>query len=69
MERVKRPVLERRQAEFDLNPQDRSGRRVAYFEQVEVTYGKQAVLRGIRSNRIRRENRADGLERRGKQRF
>lgn len=46
MERVKRPVLERRQAEFDLNPQDRSGRRVAYFEQVEVTYGKQAVLRG-----------------------
>ncbi|OIA99991.1 ABC transporter ATP-binding protein [Paenibacillus sp. LC231] len=46
MERVKRPVLERRQAEFDLNPQDRSGRRVAYFEQVEVSYGKQAVLRG-----------------------
>lgn len=46
MERVKRPVLERRQAEFDLNPQDRSGRRVAYFEQVEVSYGNQAVLRG-----------------------
>lgn len=46
MERVKRPVLERRQADFDLNPQDRSGRRVAYFEQVEVSYGKQAVLRG-----------------------
>lgn len=46
MERVKRPVLERRQADFDLNPQDRSGRRVAYFEQVEVSYGSQAVLRG-----------------------
>lgn len=46
MERVKRPVLERRQADFELNPQDRSGRRVAYFEQVEVSYGKQAVLRG-----------------------
>ncbi|MCT1397731.1 ATP-binding cassette domain-containing protein [Paenibacillus sp. p3-SID867] len=46
MERVKRPVLERRQADFDLNPQDRSGRRVAYFEQVKVSYGKQAVLRG-----------------------
>ncbi|OME96284.1 MULTISPECIES: ribosomal protection-like ABC-F family protein [Paenibacillus] len=46
MERVKRPVLERRQADFELNPQDRSGRRVAYFEQVEVSYGNQAVLRG-----------------------
>ncbi|MGG3311562.1 ribosomal protection-like ABC-F family protein [Paenibacillus lautus] len=46
IERVKRPVLERRQADFELNPQDRSGRRVAYFEQVEVSYGNQAVLRG-----------------------
>ncbi|RAR45518.1 ribosomal protection-like ABC-F family protein [Paenibacillus sp. MDMC362] len=46
MERVKRPVLERRQADFELNPQDRSGRRVAYFEQVEVSFGNQAVLRG-----------------------
>lgn len=46
MEQVKRPVLERRQADFDLNPQDRSGRRVAYFEQVEVAYGDQRVLRG-----------------------
>lgn len=46
MERVKRPVLERRQADFELNPQDRSGRRVAYFEQVEVSYGNQSVLRG-----------------------
>ncbi|GIO97910.1 ABC transporter ATP-binding protein [Paenibacillus lautus] len=46
MERVKRPVLERRQADFELNPQDRSGRRVAYFEQVEASYGNQAVLRG-----------------------
>jgi len=46
MERVKRPVLERRQAEFELNPHDRSGRRVASFEQVEVSYGNQAVLSG-----------------------
>lgn len=46
MERVKRPVLERRQADFELNPQDRSGRRVAYFDQVKVSYGNQAVLRG-----------------------
>lgn len=46
MERVKRPVLERRQAEFELDPHDRSGRRVASFEQVEVSFGNQAVLRG-----------------------
>ncbi|MCM3256444.1 ABC-F family ATP-binding cassette domain-containing protein [Paenibacillus lautus] len=46
MEKVKRPVLERRQADFELHPQDRSGRRVAYFEQVEVRYGNQAVLGG-----------------------
>lgn len=46
MEKVKRPVLDRRQADFELHPQDRSGRRVAYFEQVEVRYGNQAVLEG-----------------------
>ncbi|WP_456289673.1 ABC-F family ATP-binding cassette domain-containing protein [Paenibacillus sp. AK002] len=46
MEKVKRPVLDRRQADFELHPQDRSGRRVAYFEQVEVRYGNQAVLGG-----------------------
>lgn len=46
MEKVKRPVLERRQADFELHPQDRSGRRVAYFDQVEVRYGNQAVLGG-----------------------
>ncbi|MGG3282791.1 ribosomal protection-like ABC-F family protein [Paenibacillus solani] len=46
MEQVKRPVMERRQAEFELDPHDRSGRRVASFEQVEVSYGNQAVLRG-----------------------
>lgn len=46
MEKVKQPVLDRRQADFELHPQDRSGRRVAYFEQVEVRYGNQAVLGG-----------------------
>lgn len=46
MERIKRPVMERRQAEFELNLHDRSGRRVASFEQVEVSFGDQAVLRG-----------------------
>ncbi|KOP64145.1 ABC transporter ATP-binding protein [Bacillus sp. FJAT-18019] len=46
MERVKRPVMERRGAEFDLDPYDRSGRRVVSFEQVEVSFGNQAVLRG-----------------------
>lgn len=47
MEQVKRPVLERRNADFDVRPTDRTGRRVAVIEQVEKAYGERPILRGI----------------------
>jgi ATPase subunit of ABC transporter with duplicated ATPase domains len=47
MEQVKRPVLERRNAEFDVRPTDRTGKRVAILEQVEKSYGEREILRGI----------------------
>ncbi|XOI99269.1 ribosomal protection-like ABC-F family protein [Paenibacillus polymyxa] len=46
-EQVKRPVLERRNAEFDVRPTDRTGKRVAILEQVEKSYGEREILRGI----------------------
>ncbi|WP_106768286.1 ribosomal protection-like ABC-F family protein [Paenibacillus faecalis] len=45
MERIKRPILERRQAEFDLDIQDRSGRRALVFEQLQKSYGTDCVLK------------------------
>lgn len=47
MEQVKRPVLERRNAEFDVHPTDRTGKRVAVLEQVEKSYGEREILRGV----------------------
>lgn len=47
IERIKRPVLERRQAEFALDSQDRSGRRVAMFEQLKKSYGNHSILKDI----------------------
>ncbi|OMF08535.1 ABC transporter ATP-binding protein [Paenibacillus amylolyticus] len=47
MEQVKRPVLERRNAEFDVRPTDRTGKRVAVLEQVEKSYGEREILRGV----------------------
>ncbi|WP_127537431.1 ribosomal protection-like ABC-F family protein [Paenibacillus illinoisensis] len=47
MEQVKRPVLERRNADFDVRPTDRTGRRVAVIEQVEKAYGERPILRGV----------------------
>ncbi|WP_091012584.1 MULTISPECIES: ABC-F family ATP-binding cassette domain-containing protein [Paenibacillus] len=47
MEQVKRPVLERRNAEFDVRPTDRTGKRVAVLEQVEKSYGEREILSGI----------------------
>lgn len=47
MEQVKRPVLERRNAEFDVRPTDRTGKRVAVLEQVEKSYGEREILCGI----------------------
>ncbi|MFE6074617.1 ribosomal protection-like ABC-F family protein [Paenibacillus sp. NPDC057886] len=47
MEQVKRPVLERRNADFDVRPTDRTGKRVAVMEQVEKAYGERQILRGV----------------------
>lgn len=47
MEQVKRPVLERRNADFDVRPTDRTGKRVAVLEQVEKSYGEREILSGI----------------------
>jgi ATPase subunit of ABC transporter with duplicated ATPase domains len=46
MELIKRPVLERQSADFDLNPQDRSGRRVVRFENLHKAYAGQTILAG-----------------------
>ncbi|MCR8842227.1 ATP-binding cassette domain-containing protein [Paenibacillus sp. SC116] len=44
MEVVKRPVLERKAAEFDLVPLDRSGRQVILFEGLTKTFEGRAIL-------------------------
>lgn len=47
MDRIKRPVLERQSAEFGLNPQERSGRRVLQFEGIVKAYGGRQILQGV----------------------
>jgi len=44
MEKIKRPVLERKAAEFELNPLDRSARRVIEFSGVRKQYGDRVIL-------------------------
>ncbi|WP_138752815.1 ribosomal protection-like ABC-F family protein [Paenibacillus sinopodophylli] len=44
LERVKRPVLERKTADFELSPLDRSGRRVITFEKVTKRFGQRTLL-------------------------
>lgn len=46
MEAVKRPVLERKTADFELSPLDRSGRKVVAFEGVMKRFGENAILNG-----------------------
>ncbi|SCY84841.1 ATPase components of ABC transporters with duplicated ATPase domains [Paenibacillus polysaccharolyticus] len=47
MEQIKRPVLERRHADFDVRPTDRTGKRVAVLEDVEKRYGDRDILQGV----------------------
>ncbi|MCU6798200.1 ATP-binding cassette domain-containing protein [Paenibacillus sp. WQ 127069] len=47
MQRVKRPVLEQKTADFGLVPLDRSGNRVVSFEAVSKSYGSRDVLSGV----------------------
>ncbi|MBD0379433.1 ribosomal protection-like ABC-F family protein [Paenibacillus sedimenti] len=44
MEKLKRPVLDPKAADFDLRPDDRSGKRVIRFEDVSKRYGSKTVL-------------------------
>ncbi|MBB3110739.1 ATPase subunit of ABC transporter with duplicated ATPase domains [Paenibacillus phyllosphaerae] len=45
MEKLKRPVMDRRHAEFGIQQADRSGKRVLHFEAVNKAYGEKQVLR------------------------
>jgi ATP-binding cassette subfamily F protein 3 len=44
MEKLKRPAVDRREAEFELKPVDRSGKRVVEFDGVSKNYGDKMVL-------------------------
>lgn len=46
MEAVKRPVLERKTADFELSPLDRSGRKVINFDGVTKQFGDRMILDG-----------------------
>jgi len=46
MEKVKRPAIDRREAEFGLNPSERSGKQVVSFEGVSKRYGPATILDG-----------------------
>ncbi|MFF2481456.1 ATP-binding cassette domain-containing protein [Paenibacillus sp. NPDC058071] len=46
MEKVKRPVMERKTAGFDLSPTDRSAKRVLSFEGLRKQFGPRLLLEG-----------------------
>lgn len=46
MDPLKRPVLQRRTAEFDAQPSERSGKRVIALEGVRKRYGERHILQG-----------------------
>jgi ATP-binding cassette subfamily F protein 3 len=47
MEKLKRPAVNRKEAEFELRPSERSGKQVVILDGVEKQYGSKAVLVGI----------------------
>lgn len=47
MERIKRPVLERRSAEFDLQPAERSGQEVLVLKGLSKRYGDRVLLNQV----------------------
>ncbi|OXS57666.1 ABC transporter ATP-binding protein [Cohnella sp. CIP 111063] len=46
MEKVKRPAIDRKEAEFELRPTDRSGKQVVALDGVVKRYGQADILRG-----------------------
>ena len=47
MEKVKRPVLDHKGAEFNLKQADRSGKRVLAFNGLTKQYGDRTILSGV----------------------
>jgi len=47
MELVNRPIMERRAAEFDLSPLERTGRRVISFKGLEQRFDQKCILKDI----------------------
>lgn len=47
MEKLKRPAIHRREAEFELRPSERSGKQVVILDGVEKQYGSKTVLAGV----------------------
>ncbi|MFC4304305.1 ribosomal protection-like ABC-F family protein [Cohnella boryungensis] len=47
IEKLKRPAIHRRDAEFELRPSERSGKQVVILDGVEKQYGSKTVLEGV----------------------
>jgi len=47
MEKLKRPAIQRKEAEFDLQLSERSGKQVVILDGVEKQYGSKTVLAGV----------------------
>lgn len=47
MEKLKRPAIDRKEAEFELRPAERSGKQVVVLDRVEKRYGPKSVLAGV----------------------
>lgn len=47
MEKLKRPAIHRKEAEFELQPSERSGKQVVILENVQKQYGSKTVLAGV----------------------
>ena len=47
MEKLKRPAVNRKEAEFELRPSERSGKQVVILDGVKKQYGQKVVLAGV----------------------
>ncbi|AWB46646.1 ABC transporter ATP-binding protein [Paenibacillus sp. CAA11] len=47
MEKLKRPAIHRKEAEFELQPSERSGRQVVSLDGVKKKYGAKTILAGV----------------------
>ncbi|MBM7567854.1 ribosomal protection-like ABC-F family protein [Paenibacillus sacheonensis] len=47
MEKLKRPAIDRKEAEFELRPSERSGKQVVVLHDVEKRFGTKTILGGV----------------------